>query len=364
MIHTLNTQYVNGNGALLEEHYDGEILHLTYVELDGHDHNSWHVLREKISKYVTKYSINLIVMDRAGDPCNLNDTQGGYGPSSLQMLNSLLNICRTIIITDDWTYFYKQNKNVKFVSTNLWHTSQKNIHKYYQFQDTVYDTTIEKTHPLMCLNRNLEWHRIYLLYLLHNKTWFSKVDFSFILPLDIRLEKPFIKKHFTEQEIKVINDIKTPIQLEEEKNKEIYCLYDTGGSSVNIPVFQRNAINLVTETSVDSSIGIIFSEKTAKAIMAYQIPILIANQGANQWLEDVGIDMFADYVPWKEWDEIDNTKQRIHTIACFVDNLMQKPSEIMDSHKGFYNRLKNNKERFHSKEFGNLLIRQLSDPVL
>ena len=364
MIHTLNTQNVNGNGALLQEHYDANILHLTFIELDGNDHDSWHRLREKIIKYVNTHSINLIVMDRSGDPCNLEDTQGGYGPSSLQMLNSLLSICRTIIITDDWKYYYKPNKNIKFVSTGLWHNSQRNIHKYYQYQDTVYDTTIQKTRPLMCLNRNLEWHRIYLLYLLHDKSWFKNIDYSFILPIDKRMEKPFIKKHFTDNEITTINSIITPIQLEEEKGKDIKCVYEHGGSSVNLPVFETNAINLITETSVDTHTGVVLTEKTAKAIMAYQIPILIANAGASQWLEDLGIDMFSDYVPWKQWDSIENTKQRIQTIGNYVDTLMQDPIAIMQTHKNFYTRLKNNKERFHSEEFGNLLVRQLCDPVL
>lgn len=363
MIHTLNTQNVNGNGALLQEHYDANILHLTFVELDGNDHDSWHRLREKIIKYVDTHLINLIVMDRSGDPCNLEDTQGGYGPSSLQMLNSLLSICRTIIITDDWKYYYKPNKNIKFVGTGLWHNSQKNIHKYYPFQDTVYDTTIEKTRPLMCLNRNLEWHRIYLLYLLHSKSWFGDIDYSFRLPLDIKAEKPFILKHFTDTEIRTIESIVTPIHLKEEKNKEIKVCFEAGGSNVNLPVF-NNAINLITETSVDSGTGIVLTEKTAKALQAYQIPILIANAGASQWLEDLGIDMFSDYVPWKQWDSIEDTKHRIQTIANYVDDIMREPVAIMNTHKNFHTRVRNNKERFHSKEFGNLLIRQLTDPVL
>ena len=39
-------------------------------------------------------------MDRSGDPCNLEDTQGGYGPSSLQILNSLLSIGIYFVIED------------------------------------------------------------------------------------------------------------------------------------------------------------------------------------------------------------------------------------------------------------------------
>ena len=349
MIHTLNELNVNANGQFIEENYSEDFLHLTFIELDGNSHHSWTILFEKIKQYIFKFNIELVVIDRCGDPCNLEDTQGGYGPSSLQMLNSLSLICRTIIITDDWTHYYSTNKDIKFVGLNLWHLSQKNIHKYYEFQNTVYDTSLVKTRPLMCLNRNMEWHRIYLLYLLHNKSWFNDIDYSFILPLNMRMEKPFIKKHFTDSEINTISSIITPIFLKDEINKDIIVMYQLGASSVNIPVYENCAINLITETSIVADTGIVLTEKTCKAIMAYQIPILIANPGASQWLEDLGIDMFADYIPWKKWDSIKNPKQRIKAIAEHVDMLMQDPASIIDTHKQFHARLVNNKQRFHSE---------------
>jgi len=124
-------------------------------------------------------------------------------------------------------------------------------------------------------------------------------------------------------------------------------------------VFQENAINLITETSVLDVVGVCLTEKTAKAIMAYQIPIVVANPGASQWLEDVGIDMFSDYVPWEQWDTIKNPKLRLSTIAEFVNDIMQSPQAILEKHKSYYSRLRANKKRFHSQEFGDLLIKQL-----
>lgn len=360
MIHTLNELNVNANGQLIEENYAEDFLHLTFIELDGNSNQSWLMLLEKIKLYISKFKIELVVIDRCGDPCNLEDTQGGYGPSSLQMLNSLASICKTIIITDDWTYYYNTNKNIKFVGINLWHLSQKNIHKYYQFQNTVYDTSLVKTRPLMCLNRNMEWHRIYLLYLLHNKSWFNDIDYSFILPLNKRMEKPFIKNYFTDSEINTISSIITPIFLKEEINKDIIVMYELGASSVNIPAYENCAINLITETSVVADTGIVLTEKTCKAIMAYQIPILISNPGASQWLEDLGIDMFSDYIPWKQWDRILNPKDRVYKIVEHVNMLMQDIDAIMTAHHSFHTRLRLNKQRFHSQEFGNILLKQIS----
>jgi hypothetical protein len=94
--------------------------------------------------------------------------------------------------------------------------------------------------------------------------------------------------------------------------------------------------------------------------MAYQIPILISNPGASQWLEDLGIDMFSDYIPWKQWDKILNPKDRVYKIVEHVNMLMQDIDAIMTAHHSFHTRLRLNKQRFHSQEFGNILLKQIS----
>ena len=127
--------------------------------------------------------LKLIIIDASGDPCILDNTINGYGPSYLDIKSDLKKICKSIIISDDFTYYYKPIEDVFYFPYGLWLSSTRNIHKYYDYQDTVYDTDLEKTHPLMCLNRNLVWHRIYLLMLLHNKPWLDKIDFSFMLPM-------------------------------------------------------------------------------------------------------------------------------------------------------------------------------------
>ena len=362
MFYTLNHYPDDGNSALFAEIIRTDFLHLTFRDLDGHSKSQWENFVGTIKKFITHNNIKMIVMDASGDPCNLDYNHKGYSYSLREVQQQLNKECKTIIVTDDWRYYYKPNIDIKFFSQGFYHQSQRNIHKYYDYSDTIYDTNIEKTRPLMCLNRNKEWHRIYLLYLLHKRPWFSKVDYTFILPLDkeyILSDSNLDKPQFTDEEIAYIEQIELPILLAHEKNKPIPVMFTQGASSIDNKVFRENAINLITETSVLDVVGVCLTEKTAKAIMAYQIPIVISNPGASQWLEDVGIDMFSDYIPWKQWDTIEDPKLRISTIAEFVNDIMQSPQSILEKHKSFYLRLQANKERFHSQEFGDLLIKQL-----
>ena len=133
--------------------------------------------------------------------------------------------------------------------------------------------------------------------------------------------------------------------------------YSSGANSVNIPVYEHNAINLVTETSVNH--GIVLTEKTAKIFMAYQIPILIAAAGANQFLQDVGLDMFSDYIPWKTWDQLADHKVKIIKIVEFLQDLMTSPDDILKTHQQFHARLMQNKQYFHSEEFAKILTDQI-----
>ena len=363
MFYTLTNYTDDGNSALFAELIGTDFLHLTFRELGGHSKSQWKDFSGTIKKFIAENNVQMIVIDASGDPFNLDYNHNGYSYSLKEIRQELSDLCKTIIVTDNWRYYYKPNTDIKFFSQGFYHQSQRNLHKYYDYPDTVYDTNIEKTRPLMCLNRNKEWHRIYLLYLLHKYSWFNSVDYSFILPLTTELtpsDKNLDKPQFTDEEIQSIKQIKLPILLAHEKNKSIPVMFSHGASSVDSKVFQDNAVNLITETSVLDVVGVCLTEKTAKAIMAYQIPIVVANPGASQWLEDIGIDMFSDYIPWRQWDAVVDPKARVRSIAEFVDGIMQDPDSILEKHQSFYPRLRANKQRFHSQEFGDLLIAQIT----
>jgi hypothetical protein len=361
MIHYLtdNPDNFTSIEPLLLEHFPTDILFINGFDIDGVSQHSWISLKAQIVDCAKKNNIKLIILDCTIDPCILDNTMGGYCPSYSDIMFELQQTCKTIIITEDWTHYYNSSDNVRYLPYHMWVEGTRSIHKYHEYQDTVYDTQLEKTKPLLCLNRNLTWHRIYLLLLLHNKSWFDKIDYSFILPMEDRLENKFaISPYITEEEKAIIRNIPTPIFLDYEDNADdIEFVSFDGGVNVNTPAYARCAINLVTETSLTE--GVLLTEKTNKAIMAYQIPILITNPGANKFLEDIGIDMFSDYVPWEQWDHIEDHKSRMQKIVEFVDTIMQEPDTILEKHRSLHTRLIANKQRFHSQEFTDLVIKQL-----
>jgi hypothetical protein len=221
------------------------------------------------------------------------------------------------------------------------------------YATVVYDTGFEKSKSIMCLNRTQCWHRIYLFGQLVQYPWFDQIDYSFVFPLGDVLEKLPIPEYINTAEldhIRLYQDC-LPVGL---KNEDATKQHDVG---VGHPIYRECAINLVTETSITE--GVMLTEKSCKPFMAYQIPIIVGAVGANQFFEDIGLDMFADYIPWKTWDHVSDHKLRIRMIVEFVNSLLANPEAILVTHQQFKARLIKNKEYFHSPAFENLLLDQI-----
>lgn len=363
-MYTCSNPALMGIQQILQDTFREDFLYLSFTDFEGINYDKWAVLLEKIKNTVDKNNIQLIVIDKTGDP-DLLDKEIPIAPSYLQIRQELSTIVPTYIVTEDYTYHYHPEPNIIFFPYTLWLFGTKSIGKYYKFQDTVYDTSLEKTQMLMCLNRNMEWHRIYLFSLIANRPWFNQIEYSFIFELGNRLDSIQIKEQLTEEECNTVRMYQhlLPIKLREESEepaRDIPFMYNNAGGSVNRPVYTNSAINVVTETSLTN--GITITEKTCKAIMAYQIPIIVGPTGVTQYLNDVGIDMFDDYIPWRTWDNLSDHKLKIRMIVEFLDTILSSPtaqSDILAVHNSFKSRLIKNKERFHSPEFGEMLYCQL-----
>ena len=316
------------------KNFQGNILHLGYV-VNGHTGVSFKDFFNQVRKTVEKHNIDIILLDCTGEPWDLDFKYlDNYSPKKLQTAFS--KICKTVIVSEDWTYYYKPQPNIIFFPYNLWIQSTQKINQYYSHNiNTDFRCDLEKTKPLMCLNRNLQWHRLYILIKMTKAFWLPKVDFSFVLPVANRLYHPEVEQKLTRKEINYLSRLALPIHLDYEQQQ--------------------------TETSVDEPN--LVTEKTTKAFSAYQIPILIGKPGINQYLEDLGLDMFSDYVLWKTWDQEPNPKLRMKKIFKFVNHIMFDTQSILDTHKKFYPRLVRNKEHFHSKDFENIITGQLDMPI-
>jgi len=313
--------------------------------------------------------IELILYDMTADPAGLDN------PDHLitaRMIRHYLSRYRpAIIVSEDYNYYYKSSDHVVYFPWHMWLCNTKSIGRLYNFHHSVYDTVLEKTQAVVCVNRNLHWHRLYLFSLLATRSWFGKINYSFIQSLGNRLENPYsVQRYLDSDERQAIAALghRLPMHLKEEQHltlPEIPYVFCGGGVSVDDVAHTNYAINIVTETSLTE--GVIITEKTCKAIMAYQIPIIVGPVGACQFLKDIGIDMFGDHVPWHTWDHVADHKRRIRMIVDFLETLLAKDTaeqDIISLHTSLHSRLVQNKQYFHSAEFTNTLQRSLRNQQL
>jgi hypothetical protein len=116
---------------------------------------------------------------------------------------------------------------------------------------------------------------------------------------------------------------------------------------------------LITETATDLTY---ISEKTCKPFVARQIPVLVGSTGINQFLTDIGLDMFSDVVPWTTWDNEPDHNLRIKKIMDFVESWLRSGT-MLDDYRQLLPRVQANKQYFHSDQFRTLLLQQMSNFV-
>ena len=380
MILTLPTtvpRYTQAPILYLDRYFPNNTLLLLDQDTDINKLSQWQDHFETIKRFVTDNDIQVIVIHAGINPVKLDEKYGWdhshdcHAPTFLELQQQLSTLTTTYILTGDFFYYNNPAPNIIFFPVFVWLNSSRRMGEFFARPDstlateranTVYDIDFEpKTKTLMCLNSNPVWHRIYLFSLLASKSWLRSIGYSFHARVDYQSEIKFqdrltdlaVTLFMSPEEIAVAvyNADQLPIVLTQDNE------FDSNKSSVHSWIYRSYAINLVTETSLTE--GVMLTEKTCKPFTAYQIPILIAPPGSAQFLEDLGLDMFGDYVPWQTWDHIPDHKLRIRMIVEFVDSILANPEAIVLAHQGFRDRLIKNKLYFHSTELQDRLLQQM-----
>lgn len=371
MIQRFNEQspWITGTLQIIKQFVPGNVLFLEQSDIDL-DKPDWKQQLIKIELLVKQKNIQKILIDATMNPEFIDKTPN-QSLTRQQCIIDLNQICNTYYITGDYSYYYNSNPQIIFFPAFLWTIGSQQVDEYFKDsvsrqQKTIYNAQLTKTKSIMCLNRNLTWHRLYLFSLLAEQSWFEKISYSFLNKISNRLDAICIKQFLDEQEREKIKSLDhlLPINIKSElnvANNKIPIMWIDGASSVAAPEYQDHAINLVTETSLTE--GIILTEKTCKPFLAYQIPIIIGPVGANKFLQDLGLDMFEDYVPWRTWDSETDHKLKMQKIVTFLNQLLSNSTaeqDILLIHQQMHPRLVRNKQRFHSQEFLDLLTCQLN----
>ncbi len=252
----------------------------------------------------------------------------------------LLSIDLTPRLTNNFEFYYNPTTGVIFFPLFLWMYSLRNSLWWEPF---CFDQGTDKTQALMCLNNRPRSHRTQVWAEFNRRGIIDQCVFSFTEPVDHQ---------------KNLYSYPYPSTLENNKfdllgnAKEILLGNDI---SVGHSVYKNCAINLVTETVTDLTY---ISEKTCKPFIARQIPILVGSVKINQFLTDIGLDMFADVVPWAQWDNEPNETQRINKIIDFVESWLNSGTMLSD-YKKLLSRIEHNKQYFHSEQFRNRILNQM-----
>lgn len=213
----------------------------------------------------------------------------------------------------DYRFFYQPREGVVFFPLFLWMFS---LRTNLWWSNMVFDSGNQKTQPVMCFNNTPAWHRLELYQLLEPVR--HKMVYS---TADVRID----------------------------------C-GDTGSVfSVSSWPYTECAFNIVTETSIETPFC---GEKTPKPFVARQIPIMVAAPGINQFLTDLGLDMFPDIIPWSRWDQVGDHSLRLHMIADFLRDFIQDQDLVAIYHR-MRSRVERNKQYFHSEQFRKILMRQI-----
>ena len=247
-----------------------------------------------------------------------------------------LSLKFTPILTNNFEFFYKPQEGTTFFPLFLWMYSLRNPLWWDTF---CFDSGTNKTQGLMCLNNRPRPHRTQVWAEFNQRGIIDQCAFSFTEP--VYYEK---------------DQYSYPYPLTIAGEKFNLTRNDIG---VGHAVYGDCAVNLITETATDLTY---ISEKTCKPFVACQIPILVGSTGINQFLTDIGLDMFSNVVPWTTWDHEPDHNLRIKKIMDFVESWIRSGT-MLEDYGRLLPRVQANKQYFHSDQFRTLLLQQMSNLV-
>lgn len=286
----------------LTEWFDHDILVVTDVDL---------CVETDLQVMVEQHACKNIVVD-----LSLNFTDENTLPEFLK---------GNTVLSTVFTNWYNHSPDTKIHYFPIWFWCFNQRHCSW-FPVTRWDASDKKTLPMMCFNRNLPNHRIMLRHLLD--------------PVADQIQYTMGKG--------MAGDT-----------------YDLDGAvdidiGITHPMYDHCAVNLVTESAVEYPS---LSEKCCKPFAAQQIPVILGCQHINQFLSDLGLDMFSDLVPWQSWDHNPDTVARTEQVASFVKSWINSGT-ILQDYESVRHRVQANKQYLHSEQFKQQLLKCMPNKKL
>ena len=220
--------------------------------------------------------------------------------------------------------------------------------------------SISKTHRFSCLNRNPKNERIWFYTKLHQTPLFSDTFTSFYTTytwgqqltmrrLNIDLDADTFN-YFTKYILPTLPH-GTPEDINVISNKPGYF-----GRDIQHVAFSDTYVNIISEHLYEECF---LSEKTVKPLAAEQLFLMAGPPNAIRHLEELGFDVFRDYIPHDLYDSEPDWQKRLLKMLEVANELNTK-----DIHQIFVDtksRREHNREYLFSGKFKDVILRPFTE---
>jgi hypothetical protein len=289
----------------------------------------------------------------------IDESQHPYAQPSTKYFNNKLPIA---VLTGyynqsvpNWVYF-----SYYFLEAN-YAIKLENDTNYSKYHNNYSDS--KKTYKFSCLNRTPKEERIWFYSKLHQQSFFSQMLTSFY---------PSLGSSWAIDEHHVRDEFARVLQDEETADyffKNIYHTLPHGDKDdldairqnpswfsrdIAHPAFKDTYVNIISEHLYNECF---LSEKTVKPIAAEQLFLMAGPPGAIKHIEDMGFDVFRDYIDHDYYDHEPDWKLRLLKLLEVVGRLNEQ--DIPAIYHATKLRRVANRNHIASNELRNLLFRPL-----
>lgn len=260
------------------------------------------------------------------------------------------HIPHAIFVTGDFKHRY--NTDYIFYSGIFYYQQQEWVNEVNRGLDIAKITS--RDYYISCLNRRPLNHRAYLITKLYNQRFINNKNY-----ITFYNKNPYTNKLISKDDYYVSN---LPEPVKEQFIELIPKLpfnHDADYQGVNDTSFDHQSftnsyLNIVTESEIECRW---LSEKVMKPLACGQMFLLAAGAGSVNDLRSLGFDMFDDIIDHDYYDTVEAWPERLDKILELVYKLENLNWPLV--YQSTVDRRQNNIKRFHSKEFTELITRNL-----
>jgi hypothetical protein len=292
----------------------------------------------------------------------IDESRHPYKQPGTKYFNKLKNKLPIAVLTGyynqsvpNWVYF-----SYYFLEAN-YGIKLENDTTYSKYHNNYSDS--KKTYKFSCLNRTPKEERIWFYSKLHQQSFFSQMLTSFY---------PSLGSSWVIDEHHVRDEFARVLQDEETADyffKNIYHTLPHGDKDdldairqnpnwfsrdIAHPAFKDTYVNIISEHLYNECF---LSEKTVKPIAAEQLFLMAGPPGAIKHIEDMGFDVFRDYIDHDYYDHEPDWKLRLLKLLEVVGRLNEQ--DIPAIYHATKLRRVANRNHIASNELRNLLFRPL-----